>query len=69
MRPEANVEAVIEAGRVILPQKSPKNLKEAAAASKKLRRHSVCTDSEQFWAIWKLKFPMPHMMEFDYFNV
>ena len=69
MRPEANIEAVIEAGRVILPQKSPKNLKEAATASKKLLGHSVCTDSEQFWAIWKLKFPMPHMMEFDYFNV
>ena len=69
MRPEANIEAVIEAGRVILPQKSPKNLKEAAAASKKLRRLTIWTDTQPFWAIWKLKFPMPHMMEFDYFNV
>ena len=48
LRPEAKLEAVIEAGRVNLPQKSPKNLKEAAAASKRLRRYSVFTDSEQF---------------------
>ena len=68
MRPEANFEAVIEAGRVILPQKFFKNLKEAAVASKRLRRQAVCTDSEQFWVIWKLFWIWPHPMDFDYFN-
>ena len=41
MRPEVNIEAVIEAGRVILPKKYLRNLKEAATASKMLRRHTV----------------------------
>ena len=54
MRPEANLEAVIEAGRVILLIKCPKNLKEAAAAPKKLRRHTVGTDSEPNLTFWKV---------------
>jgi hypothetical protein len=46
MRPEANIEAEIEAGRGNLAKKSPMDLKEAAATSKKLRRHPSAADSE-----------------------
>ena len=38
---EAVLEAAIEGGRVNLPKKSPKILKEAAATSKMLHRHTV----------------------------
>ena len=68
LRPEAKLEAVIEAGRVNLPQKSPKNLKEAAAASKKLLRHSVFADSEQFWAVLKLFWIWLHLIKLKIFN-
>ena len=46
-RPEANAEAVIEAGRVNLAKKSPNDLKEAAATSKRLRRHPSAAESDQ----------------------
>ena len=48
------MEAVIEAGRVILLIKCPKNLKEATAAPKKLLRHTVGTDSEPNLTFWKV---------------
>ena len=38
---EAVLEAAIEGGRVNLPKKSPKILKEAAATSKMLHRHTA----------------------------
>ena len=47
MRAEAKFEAVIEAGRVNLVQKSPKDLKEAVVTSKKLWRHPSAADSDQ----------------------
>ena len=47
MRPEAKFKAVIEAGRVNLTQKSPNDLKEAAATSKRLRRHPSAAESDQ----------------------
>ena len=68
LRPEAKLEAAIETGWVILPQKSPKNLKEAAAASKRLRRYSVFTDSEQFWAVLKLFWIWLHLIKLNFFN-
>ena len=46
-RPEANIEAVIEAGRVNLAIKSPKDLKEAAVTSQRLRRHPSAAESDQ----------------------
>ena len=53
MRPEAKFEAVIEAGRVILPQKSFKILNEAAVASKHLRRHPVSSWFRPNLCFWK----------------
>ena len=61
LRPEAKLEAAIETGRVILPQKSPKNLIEAATASKRSRRHFVGSWSQAnlqyltpFWKFFHL---------------
>ena len=49
-RPEANFEAVIEAGRVNLARKSPKDLKEVIATSIMLWRHPSAADSDQIIA-------------------
>ena len=58
MMPEANIEAVIEAGRVNLAKKSPNDLKEAAATSKRLRRHPSSAESDQIcdFENWSLLF-------------
>ena len=54
MRPEANIEAAIEAGRVNLAKKSSKDLKEAAATSKKLRRHPSAAESDQIPKLFRI---------------
>ena len=51
MRPEANIEAAIEAGRVNLALKNPIDLKEAVVASKEPRRHPSAADSDQIQGI------------------
>ena len=53
MRPEANIEADIEAGRVNLAKKNSKDLEEAAVASKKLRRHPSAAEADQIWGFEK----------------
>ena len=63
MRPKVEIEAEMEAGRVNLPKKVPKNLKEAAATSKMLERHSVGTDSNPNLTFWKLLCILPESNE------
>ena len=53
MRPEANIEAAREAGRVNLAQKRPKDLKEALVTSKKLWRHPSAAEADQIWSFEK----------------
>ena len=45
-RPEANIEAIIEAGRVNLAKSNPNDLKKAAVTSKKLWRHPSAAEAD-----------------------
>ena len=68
MRPEAKIEAALEAGRMNLTKKSSKNLKEAAEASKDLRRHPVGTDSDvtlTFWKSFRSRVPLNEKKNFN----
>ena len=53
MKPEANIEADIEAGRVNLTKKSPKDLKKAVVTSKKLWRHPSAAEADKVWSFEK----------------
>ena len=49
MRPQANIEAGIQAGRVNLAKKSFKDLQEAVVTFKKLWRQPSAADSDQIF--------------------